>query len=425
MKILIVGSGGREHALAWKIARSPLVTKIYAAPGNAGIARLAECVDIAADNLEGLLSFARREAIDLTVAGPEVPLCAGIVDLFQENRLRIFGPSREAAELEGSKVFCKNLLRRYGVPTPNFRVFNVSRAAVQFVKSSQFPLVVKADGLAAGKGAVICHTESEAVVTIEAMMEKKVFGKAGDQVVVEEFLSGVEASVMAFTDGSSIALLDSAQDHKRVYDGDRGPNTGGMGAYSPAPVASERDYGRVVREVLVPVVHAMNREKRRFRGILYAGIMFTKSGPKVLEFNVRFGDPECQPLMMRMKSDLVPAMMATIDERLGDVGLETDPRAAVCVVMASGGYPGSYETGYEITGIEAAEADGAAVFHSGTQMKDGKLVTAGGRVLSVTALGDTIRQAQENAYAAARKIEFRAAHYRTDIASKALAAAPV
>jgi len=425
MKILIVGSGGREHALAWKIARSPLVKKIYAAPGNAGIARLAECVDIKADDLEGLLAFAKKEAVDLTVAGPEVPLCKGIVNLFQENRLRCFGPSMEAAELEGSKVFCKNLLRRCGIPTPSFRVFNGSKAALSFIKTSQFPLVVKADGLAAGKGAVICHTESEAVVTVEGMMEKKIFGKSGDRIIVEEFLSGVEASVMAFTDGNSIALLDTAQDHKRVYDNDRGPNTGGMGAYSPAPVASERDYNRVIREVLVPIVHAMNKEKRRFRGVLYAGIMFTKSGPKVLEFNVRFGDPECQPLMVRLKSDLVPVMLATIEDRLGEAELESDPRPAVCVVMASGGYPGSYETGYEITGIDEAEATGAAVFHSGTQVKDGRLVTAGGRVLSVTALGATFLEAQQNAYAAVKKIQFRAAHYRSDIAARILSAGPV
>jgi phosphoribosylamine--glycine ligase len=424
MKILVVGSGGREHALCWKISKSPLVTKIYSAPGNAGIARLAQCVDITPDNVEGLLTFARKEGIDLTVVGPEGPLCKGIVNLFEENGLRIFGPSREAAELEGSKVFCKNLLRRYGIPTANYRVFNQSRAALQFVKSSQFPVVVKADGLAAGKGAVVCQTESEAVVAIEGMMEKKIFGKAGEQVVVEEYLNGIEASVMAFTDGSSIATLESTQDHKRVYDGDRGPNTGGMGAYTPAPVASERDYGRVIREVLVPIVHAMNKEKRRFRGILYAGIMFTKSGPKVLEFNVRLGDPECQPLMMSLKSDIVPAMLATIDEKLGDVDVIPDPRPAVCVVMASGGYPGSYETGYEITGIPEAEAGGAVVFHGGTQEKEGKLVTAGGRVLGVTAQGKDLREAQANAYAAVRKISFKAAHYRTDIGSKALSGSP-
>ncbi len=424
MKILLVGGGGREHALAWKISRSPLLSKLYAAPGNAGISRLAECVDIAADNLEGLLSFARKHSVDLTVVGPEAPLCKGVVDLFRENRLRIFGPSRDAAELEGSKVFCKNLLRRYGIPSPNFRVFSQPKAALSFIKSSPFPLVVKADGLAGGKGAVICQSESEAVVAVEGMMEKKVFGKAGEQVVVEEFLNGVEASIMAFTDGQSIATLPATQDHKRVYDGDRGPNTGGMGAYAPAPVAGERDELRVIREILVPTVHAMNKEKRPFKGVLYAGIMYTKNGPKVLEFNVRFGDPECQPLMMTLKSDLVPLMEAVIDGNLGEVEIETDPRPAVCVVLASGGYPGSYETGYEIGGIDDAEAVGAAVFHAGTALKEGRLVTAGGRVLGVCAQGSDLRQARDNAYAAAKKVTFKAAHYRTDIAAKALAAAP-
>ncbi|HEX7899961.1 MAG TPA: phosphoribosylamine--glycine ligase [Planctomycetota bacterium] len=420
MKILLIGGGGREHALAWKLSKSPKLTKLYAAPGNAGIARHAECVDIAADNLDGLLAFVKKEKIDLTVVGPETPLCKGIVDLFQDNGQRVFGPSKDAAELEGSKVFCKNLLRRYGIPTPNFRVFTQSKAALSFVKSSPFPLVVKADGLAAGKGAVICQTESEAIVAIEGMMEKKVFGKAGEQVVVEEFINGVEASVLAFTDGSSIAPMETTQDHKRVYDGDRGPNTGGMGAYAPAPVASERDFQRVIREILVPTVHAMNKEKRRFRGILYAGIMYTKSGPKVLEYNVRFGDPECQPLMMMLKSDLVPILEAVIDEKLGQLDIEWDTRPAVCVVMASGGYPSSYETGYEINGIDAAEAGGAAVFHAGTALKEGKLVTAGGRVLGVTAQGKDLREAQSNAYVAVKKIDFKASHYRNDIAAKSL-----
>ncbi len=424
MKVLLIGSGGREHALAWKIAQSPLLTKLYAAPGNAGIAKHAELVDIAADNIDGLFGFARKNAIDLTVVGPEVPLCKGLVNRFQENGLRAFGPTAEAAELEGSKVFCKNLLRRYGIPTANFRVFDQSRAAVLFVKSSQYPVVIKADGPAAGKGAVICHTESEAVVTIEGMMEKKIFGKSGEKIVVEEHLNGVEASVIAFTDGRTIAPVPNTQDHKRVFDGDRGPNTGGMGAYCPAPVVSDREYHRVTKEVLVPIVHAMNKEKRRFKGVLYAGIMFTKSGPKVLEFNVRFGDPECQPIMMSIKSDILPVFQAVIDEKLESVDLEFDPRAAVCVVMASGGYPGSYETGYEITGIPDAEALGAKVFQAGTALKDGKLLTAGGRVLGVTAQGDTLKQAQDNAYAAVQKIQFKAAHFRKDVAAKGLAAQP-
>ncbi|MHC4607618.1 MAG: phosphoribosylamine--glycine ligase [Planctomycetota bacterium] len=421
MKILVAGGGGREHALVWKIARSPMVKKVYCAPGNAGIAKDAECIDITPDNIDGLADFVRRESVDLTVVGPEAPLCKGIVNSFVEQKLKVFGPTKEAAELEGSKVFCKQLLRRYGIPTPNFRVFATSKAALTFVRSAQFPLVVKADGLAAGKGAVICHTEGEAVVTIEGMMEKKIFGAAGERILIEEFLNGQEASVMALADGRSIVTLETTQDHKRVYDGDRGPNTGGMGAYCPAPVVSENIMSRVIREILVPIVHALNREKRRFRGVLYAGIMCTKSGPKVLEFNVRFGDPEAQPLFLRLKSDLVPLMLATIDDKLDQVEVEWDPRAAVCVVMASGGYPGSYETGYGITGLDALESDeNVAVFHAGTQMKEGKIATSGGRVLGVTALGEDIARAQENAYAAVKKVEFPGAHYRKDIASKAI-----
>lgn len=421
MKILVVGSGGREHALVWKISKSPLVKKIYAAPGNAGISRLAECVDILSDNIDGLLAFAKKEAVDLTVVGPEGPLCKGIVNLFQENGLKAFGPSKEAAELEGSKVFCKNLLRRYGIPSANYRVFNQARAALQFIKQSQFPVVVKADGLAGGKGAVVCHTESEAVVAIEAMMEKKVFGKAGEQVVVEEFLNGVEASVMAFTDGTAIVELESTQDHKRVYDGDRGPNTGGMGAYTPAPVASERDYSRVIREVLVPIVHALNKEKRRFRGILYAGIMFTKSGPKVLEFNARFGDPECQPIVMRLNSDLVPLLEAAIEGRLDQVKAEWHQDAAVCVVVCAQGYPGHYEKGREIRGLEKLQGwQRGFVFHAGTAEKQGRVLTSGGRVLGVTALGSDIQEAVREVYRAIGEIQWDGMHYRKDIAQRAL-----
>lgn len=420
MKVLVVGSGGREHALVWKIAQSPLVTKLYAAPGNAGIAKHAECLDVTPDNVEGLAQFAQTEKIDLTVVGPEGPLCKGIVDRFAELKLRCFGPTRDAAELEGSKVFCKNLLRRYGIPTPSFRVFNQSRAAITYVRSAQYPIVVKADGLAAGKGVVICHTEDVAVAAVEQMMDQKAFGDAGRQIVVEEFLNGTEASVLSFVDGQSIYPLELAQDYKRVYDGDRGPNTGGMGAYSPAEVAPERDQMRVTKEILVPIVHAMNREKRRFKGVLYAGIMFTKSGPKVLEFNVRFGDPECQPLMMRMKSDLVPVLLSTIDGKLSDVNIEWDSRSAVCVVAASGGYPGRYEVGYPITGLEEAEAiGGVTVFHAGTQVRDGRVVTAGGRVLGISALGETLAEARAAAYAASKKIAFTGIHFRNDIALKA------
>ncbi len=424
MKILVIGSGGREHALVWKIAQSPQVKKIYAAPGNAGIARIAECVDITPENMDGLAQFAAKEKIQLTVVGPEGPLCKGIVDLFTEKGLRAFGPSKEAAKLEGSKVFCKNLMRRYGIPTPSFRVFNESAPAITYVRSATFPIVVKADGLAAGKGAVICQSVDEAVSTIDLMMVKQAFGLAGNQVVVEEFLNGIEASVISLVDGRSIVTMEIAQDHKRVYDNDRGPNTGGMGAYSPAPIVTERDMQRVVKEILVPTVHAMNKEQHRFRGVLYAGIMFTKSGPKLLEYNVRFGDPECQPLMMRLKSDLVTLMNATVDERLEklpDPPIEWDTDAAVCVVAASGGYPGRYEVGYEIDGLDAAaEHKNAVVFHAGTQKQGDKLITSGGRVLGVTAHGPSIKEAQENAYAAVKKISFTGMHYRTDIAAKAL-----
>ncbi len=421
MKILLIGSGGREHALAWKIRQSPLCEKLYCAPGNAGIAAVADCVDITVDNIEGLAAFASKQLIDLTVVGPEAPLCKGLVDLFHEKKLRVFGPSKAAAELEGSKVFCKELLRRNGIPTSSFRVFTNFKQAAAHAKSAPFPLVVKADGLAAGKGVVIAHNFDEASTALDDMMMKKKFGRAGDRVVIEEFLSGTEASVLAFSDGKSIVTLDSAQDHKRVYDGDRGPNTGGMGAFSPATVASEADYERVIREILVPIVHALNREKRRFQGLLYAGIMFTRSGPKVLEFNVRFGDPECQPLVARMKSDIVPLLVATAEARLEEVSIDWDPRPAVCVVVASGGYPGSYESGYPISGLDEAEKQpDVVVFHAGTAKKDGKIVTAGGRVLSVTALGETLAAAQAKAYAAAKLIDFTGIHYRKDIGSRSI-----
>ncbi len=422
MRILIVGSGGREHALAWKIRKSPLCEKLYCAPGNAGIASLAEIVPIPAENVDELAAFASKQNIDLTVVGPEAALCKGIVDAFHEKKLRIFGPSKAAAELEGSKIFCKELLRRNGIPTSPFRVFTNFKQASTHVKTAPMPVVVKADGLAAGKGVVIAHNTDEAMAALDDMMMKKKFGKAGERVVVEEFLSGVEASVLAFTDGKTVVTLDSAQDHKRVYDGDRGPNTGGMGAYSPAPIASEQDFERVIREIIVPVVHALNKEKRRFTGLLYAGIMFTRSGPKVLEFNVRFGDPECQPILARIKSDLVPVLVATTEGRLDDVVIEWDPRPAVCVVLASGGYPGHYETGYPIAGLEAAAArEDVTVFHAGTAVKEGKVVTAGGRVLGVTALGDTLAAAQQKAYDAVKAIDFTGIHYRKDIGAKAAA----
>jgi len=421
MKILVVGSGGREHALVWKLAQSPMVEKIYCAPGNPGIAEHAECLDIKADDIRALREFARDNKIDLTVVGPEDPLAAGITDEFESAGLKIFGPSRRAAELEASKVFCKSLLRKHGIPTAEFRRFDDAGDAAAYVKSQPAPLVVKADGLARGKGVLVCHTTEEALDAVKMIMVEKEFGDAGSEVVVEEFLTGEEASILAFTDGSTIAPLDSSQDHKPIFDGDKGPNTGGMGAYSPAPVITPEMFRRIEREILVPIVHAMNKDNRPYKGILYAGLMITKVGPKVLEFNVRFGDPETQPILVRMKNDLAPVLLAVAEGKLEEASLEWDPRPAVCVVMASGGYPGSYEKGKEITGLDECKAmEDVVVFHAGTAVQDGKLVTNGGRVLGITALGDGIEAARARAYEAVAKIKFEGAQYRTDIGAKAV-----
>jgi phosphoribosylamine--glycine ligase len=416
MRVLVIGSGGREHALVWKIAQSRLVDTIYCIPGNAGIAKLAQCIQLPLDDIRSLAKFASDQRVDLTVVGPEAPLVDGIVDAFNERGLRIFGPTRLAAELEGSKSFCKTLLRKYGIPIPNFRVFTNPKAALSFVRSASLPIVIKADGLAAGKGTVICKTESEVIVTIEGMMEKRIFGSAGEKILVEEFLTGVEVSIIAITDGNNLVVFENSQDYKRVYDQDKGPNTGGMGAYSPAPVVEAHEYDRVIRDVLVPIVYAMRREGRPFVGTLYAGIMFTKTGPRVLEFNVRFGDPETQPLFVRLKSDIVGLLLAALDGKLGDAEIEWDPQFAICVVMASGGYPGHYKTGYPIQGLDQAERlPNITIFHAGTAISEGKLVTAGGRVLGVTAMGPTPSIAYQNAYNAVGKITFKDVHYRKDI----------
>lgn len=417
MKILVVGSGGREHALVWKIAQSPLVAKIYCAPGNAGCANLAQCVDISSDNVDGLLEFARDKKIDLTMVGPELPLVKGIVDQFTKCGLKIVGPTRDAAELEGSKVFSKNLMRKFGIPTATYRIFTSSKSALAFLKTTPYPVVIKADGLAGGKGAVICHNQDEGIVTVDGMMEKKVFGAAGNQIIIEEFLQGYEASIIALTDSKSIVVLETTQDHKRIFDNNTGPNTGGMGAYSPVPKVSEEDINHVIKDVLVPTVHAMNREGRPFKGILYAGVMFTRNGVRVLEYNVRFGDPETQPLMVRLKSDIVPLLLGVCNGTLEKTDIEWYPNVALCVVMASGGYPNAYATGYEIGGIEEAEKEeGVILFHAGTTLKNKTLVTAGGRVLGITATATTVDEARRNAYAAAAKITFKDAHYRKDIA---------
>jgi len=422
MKILIVGGGGREHALAWKIAQSPRAEKVFAAPGNAGIARHAECVEIGAEDVRALLKFARQNSIDLTVVGPEAPLVAGIVDLFQENGLRIFGPSQRAAELEGSKEFAKRIMRRHAIPTAEFEVLDTAERAKAHVESAAPPMVVKADGLCAGKGVFVCRTREEGMAAVHSIMLEREFGNAGNRVIVEQCLFGQEASVLAFVDGHTVAPLPAAQDHKAIGDGDTGPNTGGMGAYSPTKFVHPRLEAQIEREVLIPTVHAMNREERPYSGILYAGLMLTTEGPKVLEFNCRFGDPEAQPILARMKTDLVAVLEAVVDKRLEELEpLEWDPRPAVCVVIASGGYPGSYTKGFPITGLEEAEAlKDVCVFHAGTARRGSSVVTNGGRVLGVTALGATLREAIDRCYQAVGKIHFQGAYCRRDIAAKAL-----
>ena len=421
MRILIVGGGGREHAIAWKIAQSPLATKLYCAPGNAGTEGLAEPVPIGAEDLDGLLAFARDNEIDLTVAGPEAPLALGLADRFEEAGLPVFGPRRDGAQLESSKSFTKDLLARKGVPTAGYETFTDAAAAREYIRKAGGPLVVKADGLAAGKGVLICQTVAEAEAAVDRVMVRRDFGTAGDQVVIEECLTGEEASFIAFTDGKTVLPLATSQDHKRIYDGDQGLNTGGMGAYSPAPIIDEAMHARVVGEVFAPVVEGLKEAGIDFRGVLYAGLMIQGGVPYVLEFNVRFGDPEAQPLLMRLKSDIVPVLTACAEGKLAGHTLEWDDRPAVCVVMASGGYPGKYEKGIEIAGLDDAGAmEDTMVFHAGTKRRDGRVLTAGGRVLGVTALGDDIRQAIAGAYEACGRIGWRGVHYRRDIGYRAL-----
>ncbi len=421
MKVLVVGSGGREHALVWKIAQSPLVKKVFCAPGNPGISELAENVPIKVDDLQGLLDFARKEGIGLTVVGPELPLSLGIVDLFEEHGLKVFGARKNAAVIEASKAFSKDLMKKYNVPTAAYEVFTEIDPALAFIDSVGVPIVIKADGLAAGKGVVIAQTREEAVDTVNDMLSGKTFGSAGARVVIEEFLRGEEASFLAFTDGKNIVPLASAQDHKAVFDGDKGPNTGGMGAYSPAPVVTPAIHEKVMEEVMRRTVDGMATEGRPYRGVLYAGLMIDGDSIKTLEFNARFGDPECQPLLMRMKSDIVPVLMAVADGDISRVSIEWHDKAAVCVVMASQGYPGDYRKGDEISGLDkAAELRDLFVFHAGTAMRDGKYVTSGGRVLGVTALGDTVKGAIDLAYRGVEAISWSGVHYRTDIGRKAL-----
>ncbi len=421
MKILVVGGGGREHAMVWKIAQSPEVRKIYCAPGNAGMTGLATCVPIAADDIEGLLVFARENRIDLTVVGPEVPLSMGIVDVFEQAGLKIFGASRKAAEIESSKSFAKNLMNKYHIPTAKGRAFTSYKQAQAYLKQMGAPVVVKADGLAAGKGVIVCDTLEKAEAALKDIMVQRSFGDAGDKVVVEECLKGEEASFLAFTDGETVLPLPSSQDHKAIFDDDKGPNTGGMGAYSPAPIVDSYLHNKIMETVMIPTVRAMAAEGRPYKGVLYAGLMIDGDRIRVLEFNGRFGDPEAQPLLIRMKNDIVPVMLAVIDRRLKDCRLEIDERCSVCVVMAAGGYPGVYPKGHPISGLESARRmKDVVVFHAGTSLKEKKVVTSGGRVLGVTALGQTVEKAIERAYAAAAKITWKDAYYRKDIGLKAL-----
>ncbi|WP_370822025.1 phosphoribosylamine--glycine ligase [Acidaminococcus massiliensis] len=421
MQVLVIGGGGREHTLVWKLAQSKSVTKIYAAPGNPGMKGLAECVDLDIADLDGLADWAEKHAIDLTVVGPEAPLVAGIVDVFKARGLTIFGPSAKAAEIEGSKIFSKELMEKYGVPTAFFKVCDNLADARAFVEEKGAPIVIKADGLAAGKGVVVAMTKDEALDALDDMMGHHKFGSAGNRVVIEEFMEGEEASLLAFTDGKTIVPMLAAQDHKRVNDGDQGPNTGGMGAYCPAPVMTAALKEKTVKEVLRPIVDALAKEGRPYSGCLYAGLMIKGDSVKVVEFNARFGDPETQVVLPLLQSDLAEIMAACAKGTLQPEMVEWSDKAAVCVVMASGGYPGSYKKGLPITGLKAAGAmEDVVVFHAGTREEDGKILTNGGRVLGVTAVAEDIPSAQQKAYDAVDKIHFEGAHFRQDIAWRAL-----
>jgi len=418
MKLLVIGSGGREHAIVWKLAQSPKVDQIYCAPGNAGIEQIAECVDIKVTDFEGLTDFAKSHAIDLIVVGPDDPLVLGIVDHFEANGLSAFGPRSNAAMLEGSKVFSKNLMKKYGIPTANYEVFDSSENAIAYVKAqNSFPTVVKAEGLALGKGVIIANSLQEAEDAIHGIMDDKRFGSAGNRVVIEEFLTGPEISVLSFCDGKCVVPMVSAQDHKRANDNDEGLNTGGMGAFSPSKVYTEEIAAECMNRIFLPTLHALKSEGIVFKGVIYFGLMATPSGVKVIEYNARFGDPETQAVLPRLKTDLVDVFNAVVDERLEEIKIEWAQEAAVCVIAASGGYPQKYETGYPISGLRQAEESGI-VFHAGTKLKDGEIVTSGGRVLGVTAMAADFEEAREKAYEGIRKIKFTDMHYRKDIGIK-------
>ncbi len=420
MKLLVIGNGGREHALVWKLAQSPRVSKIYCAPGNAGIAQLAECVSIKVDDLSGLQSFAKENAIDLTIVGPELPLSLGVADEFRKAKLRIFGPTRQAARIESSKSFAKELMVREQIPTAASRSFDSVEAALTWLESCPMPIVVKADGLAQGKGVIICATKAEAQEAVKSMLGEQQFGEAGAKVVLEEFLDGEELTVMAFADGRTVIPMIPAQDHKRIGEGDTGLNTGGMGAYAPAPLATPELQKRILEEVLYPAVTGLSRLGSPFYGVLYAGLMIKDGKPYTLEFNARFGDPETQVVLPLLQADLLDIIEAVVEHRLDQIQVAWHDQSAVCVVLTSKGYPGSYQTGLPITGLPQSSVEDTVVFHAGTAKKDQAVVTSGGRVLGVTALAETIRNAQTHAYAALEPIQFEGCYYRSDIAHRVL-----
>ncbi len=421
MKVLVVGGGGREHALCWKLRHSPSVSTVVCAPGNPGIARVARCEPVGAEDLDGLVALAVREQPDLVVIGPEAPLVAGLADMLQRKGLKVFGPNAAAAQLEGSKSFAKKLMTEAGVPTACYERFTRANEALELVRRWGAPIVVKASGLAAGKGVVVARSVEEAEAAVRDMLAGNRFGSAGHEVIIERYLEGEEASCLFLVSGETILPLASSQDHKALLDGDQGPNTGGMGAYSPAPCVTPEVADMVLERVAKPIIKELGRNGIEFIGTLYAGIMITEDGPQVLEFNVRFGDPECQPLMARLRSDLGEVLLAAAEKRLHGVELEWDDRAALCVVVASQGYPGTFEKGQEIRGLDAVEREGVIVFHAGTAERDGRLLNAGGRVLGVTALGDTVREAQQAAYRALGHLDWPGGFYRKDIGWRAIA----
>ncbi len=422
MNVLVIGSGGREHALCWKIKQSPKVKRLFCAPGNAGIAQIAECVNIGVEDIDALLNFALEKRIDLTVVGPEVSLVKGVVDLFTRKGLKIFGPNKEASQLEGSKVFCKDFLHRRNIPTAIYKVFDQVNDAQAFLLKAQFPLVVKADGVAAGKGVYVCANLKEAQTGVDDIMAKRIFGDAGNRIVIEECLEGIEASVLAISDGKHFLVLPTAQDHKRIFDDDLGPNTGGMGTFSPNPAVNAEILNEIISRVIEPAIRGMYQEGMPFKGVLYAGIMLTKDGAKTLEFNVRFGDPETQCILPRLKTDIIDILLGSCNGNLQEVAVKWDDRPCVCVVIASGGYPGKYQNGYTITGLDTIKDEDVQVFHAGTKNDGGMIVTNGGRVLGVTALGSGLEKTIAKSYEAVNQIQFEHMFFRRDIAQKALKA---